>query len=134
MYINTLFSQAWGRTPVIPAFGRLRQDYRESEADHKYAARPRLKNKVDLIWILPHAGHFYQTELGKPKSDVIPEPGTVQKGAQQQSPGAPNAASFSLPASHHYLDVLPLIVFLLRRGIRLGRHDCPSQVKACPRI
>lgn len=37
--------------------------------------------------------------------------------------GAPNPTRLALPASHHHLDVLPLILFFLRGGIRLGRHD-----------
>lgn len=38
-------------------------------------------------------------------------------------PGARNPAKLGLPASHHHLDVLPLLIFLLRRWIRLRRHD-----------
>lgn len=39
------------------------------------------------------------------------------------TPGTSNPTILALPASHHHLDVLPLLLFLLRGGIRLGRHD-----------
>lgn len=44
-------------------------------------------------------------------------------GSPAAKPGAPNRTRFALPASHHHLDVLPLLLFLLGGGIRLGRHD-----------
>lgn len=37
-----------------------------------------------------------------------------------------------LPASHHHLDIPSFLLFLLRRGIYLGRHDCPRQRKSRP--
>lgn len=79
----------------------------------------------------PHSNmvSFNPTERGKlgnkvwstQKLETKPLSCHHQEDAQKQS--TPNPTRSALPASHHHLDVLPLLFFLLHGGIRLGRHD-----------
>lgn len=54
---------------------------------------------------------------------------TNRSPERRRGKGTQTRSSLSLPASHHHLNVLALLLFLLRRRIRLGRHD--GRAKTC---
>ena len=72
--------------------------------------RRKLRNRE--VWFLQKIANKIPL-LGPRKK----EPGSKAQGSEP--------CKLALPASHHHLDVLPLFIFLLRRRIRLRRHDCP---------
>jgi hypothetical protein len=53
LFLKYNASWAWWNMPVIPALGRLRQEYHEFEASLDYIVTPYIQNKQNLRMQLP---------------------------------------------------------------------------------